>query len=345
MNARIQGLVPNARNRIRMTTFHSFCVDLLRQHGHHIGLRPDFNILPQDVDREAVLDEAIEEVRRDQPEVSYRGQQLLPVVNRLLDNCVPPDGAFEELSSRNVENAQALAAMYASYRRSMIENNQLDFGCLIAEALALLERNPNIRRLINRIYPYACVDEFQDTNLAQYRILSYLVNPATKNLFVVADDDQIIYQWNGADPRRLRALREDFGVTVLQLPENYRRPPSVVDAASEPLNKNGEGFSGGYRGSFAEIPRLPGPVSRMFRPPSSLRQRPCGLWPARPAACVRVWAHCAHVSRSVDPPPSAGCPVQITAPDAPCSSPVPGSEPCNSQISASPSGTGAPPWP
>ena len=238
MNTRIQGLVPNARNRIRLTTFHSFCVDLLRQHGHHIGLRPDLTILPQEVDREAVLDEAIDDVRRDHPEVFYRGQQLLPVVNRLLDNCVSADGALEELSSRNVDNAQALAAIYASYRRLMIENNQLDFGCLIAEALGLLERNPNIRRLINRIYPYVCVDEFQDTNLAQYRILSYLVNPATKNLFVVADDDQIIYQWNGADPERLRSLREDFGVTVLQLPENYRCPPSVVEAANKLINYN-----------------------------------------------------------------------------------------------------------
>ena len=233
MTTRIQGLVPNARNRIRLTTFHSFCVDLLRQHGHHIGLRPDFTILPQDVDREAVLDEAIDDVRGDHPEVFHRGQQLLPVVSRLLDNCVSADGALDELSSRNVDNAQALAAIYASYRRLMIENNQLDFGCLIAEALSLLERNPNIRRLINRIYPYVCVDEFQDTNLAQYRILSYLVNPATKNLFVVADDDQIIYQWNGADPKRLTALREDFGVTVLQLPENYRCPPSVVEAANK----------------------------------------------------------------------------------------------------------------
>ena len=238
MNTRIQGLVPNARNRIRLTTFHSFCVDLLRQHGHHIGLRPDFTILPQDVDREAVLDEAIDDVRGDHLEVFHRGQQLLPVVNRLLDDCVSGDGALEELSGRNVENAQALAAIYARYRRLMIENSQLDFGCLIAEALGLLERNPNIRRLINRIYTYVCVDEFQDTNLAQYRILSYLVNPATKNLLVVADDDQIIYQWNGADPKRLHALREDFGVTVLQLPENYRCPPSVVEAADKLINYN-----------------------------------------------------------------------------------------------------------
>ena len=238
MNARIQNLVPNARTRIRLTTFHSFCVELLRQHGHHIGLRPDFTILPQDVDREAVLEEAIEEVRSDHLEVPYRGQQLLPVVNRLLDNCVPVDGAFDDLSSRNADNARALASIYAGYRRLMIENNQMDFPCLIAEALALLEGNPNIRRLINRIYTYVCVDEFQDTNLAQYRILSYLVNPDTKNLFVVADDDQIIYQWNGADPQRLRSLREDFGVSVLQLPENYRCPPSVVEAANKLINHN-----------------------------------------------------------------------------------------------------------
>lgn len=238
MNTRIQGLVPNARIRVRLTTFHSFCVDLLRQHGHHIDLRPDFTILAQDVDRTAVLDEAIEDACQEHPDVSYRGEQLLPVVNWLLDDFVSVDEALEELCSRNVNNAHAIAAIYANYRRSMINDNQMDFGCLIAEALGLLERNPNIRRLINRIYPYVCVDEFQDTNLAQYRILSFLVSPATKNLFVVADDDQIIYQWNGADPERLRALREDFGVTVLQLPENYRCPSSVVEAANKLIKYN-----------------------------------------------------------------------------------------------------------
>jgi DNA helicase-2/ATP-dependent DNA helicase PcrA len=238
MRTRIEGLVPNSRNRILLTTFHSFCVDILRQHGHHIGLRPDFTILPQTVDREAVLDEAIEEVRTDYPEVSYRGEQLLPAVNRLLDNCVATGEALAELSNRNVDNAEVLAAIYATYRRLMIDNNQLDFGCLIAETLGLLERNPNVRRLIHRIYPYVCVDEFQDTNLAQYRVLANLVNPATKNLFVVADDDQIIYQWNGADPKRLQSLYADFGVAVLQLPENYRCPPKVVEAANNLINYN-----------------------------------------------------------------------------------------------------------
>ena len=238
MRTRIEELVPNARNRIRLTTFHSFCVDLLRQHGHHIGLRPNFTILPQTVDREAVLDEAIEEARKEFPDFVRRGEQLLPMITRLLDDCVPPEGAFSELSSRNIEDAEVLSAIYIAYRRLMVENNQLDFGCLIAEAMGLLESNAAIRRLISRVYPYVCVDEFQDTNLAQYRVLSNVVDPATKNLFVVADDDQIIYQWNGADPRRLHSLREDFGVTVLQLPENYRCPPQVVDVANKLITCN-----------------------------------------------------------------------------------------------------------
>ena len=238
MRTRIEEIVPNARNRIRLTTFHSFSVDLLRQHGHHIGLRPNFTILPQTVDREAVLDEAIEEARKEFPDFVRRGEQLLPMITRLLDDCVPPEGAFSELSSRNIEGAEVLSAIYFAYRRLMVENNQLDFGCLIAEAMGLLESNAAIRRLVSRVYPYVCVDEFQDTNLAQYRVLSNIVDPATKNLFVVADDDQIIYQWNGADPRRLHSLREDFGVTVLQLPENYRCPPQVVDVANKLITCN-----------------------------------------------------------------------------------------------------------
>ena len=238
MRTRIEQLVPNAKSRTLLTTFHSFCVDLLRQHGHHVGLRPDFTILPQTIDRESVLDEAIEAAREHHPDVSYRGERLLPMINGLLDNCVSADNALGELNKRRVDGAEILATIYANYRRLMIENNQLDFGGLIAETLGLLETNPAIRRLVSRVYPYVCVDEFQDTNLAQYRILSNIVDPATKNLFVVADDDQIIYQWNGADPQRLHALREDFDVSVLQLPENYRCPPKVVAVANKLIQCN-----------------------------------------------------------------------------------------------------------
>ena len=238
MRERIERLVPNAGDRIRLTTFHSFCVDILRQHGHHIGLEPNFTILSQAVDRESVLDEAIQDAGELFPDFALRGEQLMPMINRLLDDCVAPDRALHDLRHRNLGDAEALAAVYSSFRRLMVENNQLDFGSLIAEAIGLMEGNAAIRRLISRIYPYVCVDEFQDTNLAQYRVLVNVVDPTTRNLFVVADDDQMIYQWNGADPKRLLSLRDDFGVTVLQLPENYRCPAQVVDVANKLIRGN-----------------------------------------------------------------------------------------------------------
>ncbi len=238
MRKRIESLVPNARERTLLTTFHSFGVGLLRQHGHHIGLRPDFTVLPQVIDRESVLDEAIERTHEEHCEVAYRGEQLLPLVTRLLDYSVPADGAIEFLQTHNVNEAEVKGTIYRNYRHLMIKNNQLDFGGIIAETLSLLQEKPAIRKLISRIYPYICVDEFQDTNLAQYRVLRSIVNPFTKNLFVVADDDQIIYQWNGADPNRLKALKRDFGMSVLQLPENYRCPPEVIDVANKLIEHN-----------------------------------------------------------------------------------------------------------
>ena len=111
----------------------------------------------------------------------------------------------------------------------MVDNNQLDFDCLIAEVLNLLENNAAVRRLIWRIYSYVCVDEFQDTNLAQYRVLVNLVDPSTKNLFVVADDDQIIYQWNGADPQDLISSEKNLTFPNCNFPKiSGARPKSLT---------------------------------------------------------------------------------------------------------------------
>lgn len=238
MRKRIESLVPNAGERTLLTTFHSFGVGLLRQHGHHIGLRPDFTILSQVVDRESVLNEAIERTCAEHGEVNYRGQQLLPYITRLLDYSVKTDDVIEFLKKRNVNRAEVIGTIYRNYRHLMIENNQLDFGGIIAETLRLLQEKTAIRKQIIRIYPYVCVDEFQDTNLAQYRILCSIVNSSTKNLFVVADDDQIIYQWNGADPNRLKELQSDFDMSVIQLPESYRCPLEVITIANKLIEHN-----------------------------------------------------------------------------------------------------------
>lgn len=241
MRGRVEELVPNELNRIRLTTFHSYAAELLQQHGNHISFRPDFQILSNDADREALLDDVLEQLRKDLsfslPE-HFKAAQLLPAVTRLLDRCISPNEAESLLQQSNVENAIPLARVYAVYREALRRTNSLDFPSLIAESLDLLSEHSFLLKHIRKVYKHILVDEFQDTNHSQYRILSLIAKPDPSTLFVVADDDQIIYQWNGASPKRIQSLRDDFGVLELQLPENYRCPPLVIELANALIEKN-----------------------------------------------------------------------------------------------------------
>jgi len=241
MRGRVEYLVPQEFSRVRLTTFHSYAAELLQQHGNHLSIRPDFQILSNDADREALLDDVLGQLRKDLsyslPE-HFKAAQLLPAVTKLLDRCVPPDQAEGLLQQSNVENAIPLARVYAAYRAALRRTNALDFPSLIAESLDLLSKHPFLVKHIRKVYKHILVDEFQDTNHSQYRILSLIANPDSSTLFVVADDDQIIYQWNGASPKRIQSLRDDFGVLELQLPENYRCPPLVIEMANALIEKN-----------------------------------------------------------------------------------------------------------
>jgi DNA helicase II / ATP-dependent DNA helicase PcrA len=238
MRERIEVLVPNAGERSLLTTFHSFAADLLRQHGHHIGLKPDFTILTQDADRHSILDEAIEKASKGVTATQFSSERLLPLISRLTENDVKSEDALAALQKSSLDEPEVIASIYSNYRSLMIKKNTLDFPGLIAEAIGLLDGREGVRKQIQRVYPHICVDEFQDTNLAQYKILRHIVNTETKNLFVVADDDQIIYQWNGASPERLTALRADYSMQLLQLPENYRCPSAVVELANRLIVNN-----------------------------------------------------------------------------------------------------------
>ena len=238
MRTRIEELAPNSGQRILLTTFHSFAGDILRQHGHMVGLRPDFTIMAQDGERIALLDEVISEVADNYEEFQYSGERLLPIISRLMDLGANEETVPEFLRSLSPEQQEPIRRIYLDYRMRMVANGSIDFGGLIAEALELLRSRLAVRKQIQRVYTYVCVDEFQDTNRSQYEILTHLVNPETKNLFVVADEDQIIYQWNGASPERLTALKRDFGMSELQLPANYRCPPQVIDLANRLIAYN-----------------------------------------------------------------------------------------------------------
>lgn len=239
MLKRIDLLVPNARERILLTAFHSFCAVILRQHGHHIGLRPDFVILTQPEERQELLEEAMAAVRECNPDMEYNSERLLSIVTHLLDRNVKEDEALAFLIQRyGVRAPGVVSSVYASYRRLMLERNVLDFGGLISEALRLFQLRPAVARLTRSIYPLVCVDDFQDVNIAQYRLLKILVGAPTKSLFAVADDAQLFYQRNGAGSERINDLQRDFDMTVIRLPENYRCPQGIINIANNLIANN-----------------------------------------------------------------------------------------------------------
>ena len=231
MRSRIDALLRRGRDRALLTTFHAFSAELLRQHGSHVGLRPDFTILSERGDSEALLAEAIKATLGAGYALAPRVSQFMPIVTRMLDECIPAAGAEDWLSGH--ANSTEAAAVYAEYRSLSLSTGQLDFASLLALAVELLETKPLIAAQSRSIYTHVCVDEFQDTNAAQYRMLVQLVRADAPDLFVVADDDQLIYEWNGASAARIGDIQQRYQMTVVQLPENYRCPPDVVEIANE----------------------------------------------------------------------------------------------------------------
>lgn len=236
MRTRMETLIKEGRDRALLTTFHSFAAEILRQHGNHIGLRPDFTILVEQADREVVIGKAMKSLPEADSETISEPATALPMLDKMLSECTTADEVKQQFQGHRF--LSFLTELFSAYRKKLIEGNHLDFGSLIGMALRLLEDRPAIAKQYHRVFRYVCVDEFQDTNLAQFRLLCSLVPKERANLFVVADDDQLIYQWNGADPKRLNELSSRFGTEVVQLPENYRCPPSIIQLANNLIQHN-----------------------------------------------------------------------------------------------------------
>lgn len=236
MQERARALLGGDLSRAVLTTFHSFAAEILRQHGSHVGIRPDFSVLVQQADREAVLEQVIREAQEEYPELDRREVRLLPLIDNLLEKLVRPDDAAGHI--RDPELAETLALLYGRYRSRLLNDNTLDFSTLLCLAFELLRDFPMVAEQLRSAYVHILVDEFQDTNLAQFMFLKELVGSDPSYLFVVADDDQIIYQWNGADPRRLAELQETYRMRIVQLPTNYRCPSAVIDLANSLILHN-----------------------------------------------------------------------------------------------------------
>ena len=259
MRERVHELLGERTDRAQLCTFHSFAIAILAQHGSHLGIRPDFLPLTQDEDRIALLDEVIRDLPEVDGELPADRRNLLRLIDGVFGEGDAGDGASLSLASRH----PWLPRLFRRYCNAMVHANRLDFGSLLFFVARLLRENPMVARVVRLGWTHICVDEFQDTNRAQYDLLRLLAPTRNHNLFVVADDDQIIYQWNGASPKRFQDLRRDYDVRIVALPENYRCPPGIVALANRLIERNARRVSRKKtvavrekRGQYAEVVRV-----------------------------------------------------------------------------------------
>ena len=232
MATRVGTLVPGLESRAYIGTFHAFCAQVLRQHGVHLGIKPDFAIYSEAKDRRAVLEDAL---GRDHGQGWSREHlRFLPLIDHLKTRLVDPKSAEQYIRATHgpaVNDVGRIARAYRLYEEELRRINALDFNSLILDAYRLFSYS-TMARQYRRTYRYWLIDEFQDTNGAQYKLLRRMAGKEFRDIFAVGDDDQTIFEWNGASVRRIGDLVEDFSCDVVQLPTNFRCPPHIVEAAN-----------------------------------------------------------------------------------------------------------------
>ncbi len=227
MRSRAEVLVAGRPLQAWMSTFHSFCVRLLRREAAAAGLPAGFLVYDED-DQLAAVREALRAL--DLSEKLHPPRRLLGRISAR-KNAVHPDdddGYGADLTRRVMER----------YQEVLRSAGAVDFDDLLLRAVALLDRNETVRRSWQEHFPYLLVDEYQDTNRAQYDLVRLLAGPAG-NLTVVGDEDQSIYSWRGADISNILDFEHDFpGARVFRLEENYRSSQRILDVAGALVSRN-----------------------------------------------------------------------------------------------------------
>lgn len=215
-----------------MGTFHSICVRLLRQDGDQIGIPKNFVIFDE-LDRTACVKKISKELSID--EKSFPARKLSSIISSAKNELIAP----EELSSTaNSPTQKEAARVYPHYQRTLKDAMALDFDDLISRTVQMLSGNEQIRSKWQQQFRYVMIDEYQDTNAAQYKLIKLLTNE-NNNIAVVGDDWQSIYSWRGADFKNILNFEKDYkNCQVIKLEQNYRSTKHILDAAHSVISKN-----------------------------------------------------------------------------------------------------------
>ena len=236
MRDRIQRLVGPDADSIFAGTFHAFCARLLRRHGEGVGLDSNYTIYDSD-DQLGLIKQAMNLADVDSRNNSPRAMQGM--ISRAKSLLMDSVGLARQAHMDDSYPEELAARVYHHYEELLGRSNAVDFDDLLMRAVQLLQENQNVREDYQRRYPYLMVDEFQDTNIAQYRLARLLTGP-DQNICVVGDPDQSIYSWRNADIRNILSFQQDYpDARVIALEQNYRSTRTILEAASSLIANNG----------------------------------------------------------------------------------------------------------
>jgi DNA helicase-2/ATP-dependent DNA helicase PcrA len=231
MRTRLESLLgPNRADELTLGTFHAICARFLRRDAAHIGLSRDFVIYDAD-DQQSLIKRTLNELNVDPKR--YKPSAVLNAISAAKNELIPPE-AYVAPSYWH----EMIGRIYLRYQELLRTNNALDFDDLLVEVVRLFDTRPEVLAFYHKRYQHILVDEFQDTNTAQYRLLQQMA-ARFRNLFVVGDEDQSIYRFRGADYRNVQRFQQDYpDALVLALEQNYRSTQTILDAAHGVIRRN-----------------------------------------------------------------------------------------------------------
>lgn len=234
MKERVHQLVGEEAEVIWMSTFHSMCVRILRRDADRIGIERNFTIIDP-TDQKSVIKDVLKSENIDSKK--FEPRMFIGAISNLKNELKTPEDAMKEAKDYH---AQMVATVYKGYQRQLSRNEALDFDDLIMTTINLFQRVPEALEYYQNKFQYIHVDEYQDTNKAQYTLVNLLASKF-KNLCVVGDSDQSIYGWRGADIQNILSFEEDYPeAKTIFLEQNYRSTKNILNAANEVIKNNSE---------------------------------------------------------------------------------------------------------
>lgn len=233
LKSRLETMLGSEGEMVWASTFHSLCVRILRRDIEKIGYPSSFNIFDR-ADQLTVVKECLKELNLD--DKTYPPKSVITYIGRAKDELMSPSDFAK--SSGGDFRMEKVAQIYELYQKKLLKYGSLDFDDIIMLTVKLFEEHEDVLAYYQRRFNYIMVDEYQDTNHAQYSLVSLLAD-AHKNLCVVGDDDQSIYKFRGANIENILSFEKQYtNAKVIKLEENYRSTQNILDAANNVIKNN-----------------------------------------------------------------------------------------------------------